>query len=73
MNTYYNINLEVAAMESTPKDEAEESLYGKVYGFFKHVGHKIKDAFQCVYDWFGWIKLYLNFVNKVSLKSLLQP
>ena len=53
MNTYYNINLEVAAMESTPKDEAEESLYGKVYGFFKHVGHKIKDAFQCVYDWFG--------------------
>ena len=53
LNTYYNINLEVAAMESTPKDEAEESLYGKVYGFFKHVGHKIKDAFQCVYDWFG--------------------
>ena len=40
LNTYYNINLEVAAMESTPKDEAEESLYGKVYGFFKHVGHK---------------------------------
>merc|ERR1712062_400240 len=44
---------EVAAMKSTPKDEADESLFGKVYGFFKHVGHKIKDTFQAVYDWFG--------------------
>ena len=45
--------LEVAAMKSTPKAEADESLFGKVYGFFKHVGHKIKDTFQAVYDWFG--------------------
>ena len=46
-------DVEVAAMKSTPKDEADESLFGKVYGFFKHVGHKIKDTFQAVYDWFG--------------------
>ena len=40
-------------MQSTPKEEADKSMFGKVYGFFKKVGHKIKDAFNSVINWFG--------------------
>ena len=48
-----NFVSEVAAMESTPKEEADESLLGKAYGFLKNVGRKIKNAFQSVWEWFG--------------------
>ena len=40
-------------MQSEPEDEADKSMFGKVYGFFKNVGHKIKSAFNTVLDWFG--------------------
>ena len=56
-------------MQSTPKEEADKSMFGQVYGFFKKVGHKIKDAFHSVISWFGWNKFQIScdfFVIKVA-------
>lgn len=38
------------AIQSTPQEASEKSVTGKIYGFFQHLGDKIKTAFVHVKD-----------------------
>lgn len=41
------------AIQSTPQEASEKSVTGKIYGFFQHLGDKIKNAFVHVKDVMG--------------------
>ena len=40
-------------LQTTPNDASEESITGKVYGFFQNIGSKLKTAFNCIKDFIG--------------------